>query len=222
MAVVTDFERADPALIRALAEHSVASLHEAADKRGALSSAIRSIAPGTRLFGPAFTVSQAATDNLLLHLALSIARPGDVLVVDSQSMIEAGAWGDLMTTSAVARRLGGLVIDGSVRDTEAIRAMGFPVFSRGVCVKGTTKVRVVGDVGGTVAVGGTAVAAGDVVVGDDDGVVVVPRAEAAAVLDRVVARDTREEELRRRLAAGETTIDVLNLGGPLRAAGITW
>jgi len=129
--------------------------------------------------------------------------------------------GDL-ATSAIARGLGGLVIDGSVRDTAAIRAMGFPVFSRGICVKGTTKVRVAGDVGTTVPVGGTSVSAGDIVVGDDDGVVVIRREEAATILERVVARDAREEEIRRRLEAGESTIDVLGLGEPLRTAGISW
>jgi len=222
MTVHTDFPRPDPALIRALAAHSVASLHEAADKRGALDSGVRPLATGTRLAGPALTVSQAATDNLLLHLALSIARPGDVLVVDSQAMTEAGAWGDLMTASAIARGLGGLVIDGSVRDTGAIRAMGFPVFSRGICVKGTTKVRVAGDVGTTVPVGGIAVSAGDIVIGDDDGVMVIRRGEAETILERVVARDAWEGEIRRRLEAGESTIDVLGLGGPLREVGISW
>jgi 4-hydroxy-4-methyl-2-oxoglutarate aldolase len=143
-----------------------------------------------------------------------------VLVVDYKGMVESGPWGDLMTTSALARGVAGLVIDGCVRDAQVIRGMGFPVFSRGVCMKGTTKVATDGDVNLPVTCGGVVVAPGDIVVADDDGVVVVPLATAAETLAKARERTAREEELRVQLEAGRTTIELLKLEGYLKAAGI--
>lgn len=220
MTVVKDIPRPDPALLEAIAGEAAATLHEAMGRRGAMTAAIKPLHAGTRVAGPAVTVSAGPTDNLMIHIALAIAKPGDVLVVDYKGMVESGPWGDLMTTSALARGVAGLVIDGCVRDAQVIRGMGFPVFSRGACMKGTTKVATDGDVNLPVTCGGVVVAPGDIVVADDDGVVVVPLATAAETLAKARERTAREEELRAQLEAGRTTIELLKLDGYLKAAGI--
>lgn len=222
MTVVRTIPRPDPALVAALGSRSTPILHEALGKRGALASAIKPLARGHRLAGPAFTVSSPATDNLMTHLALSLAEPGDVLVVDAKAMTETGSWGDLMTFAAKTRGLAGLVIDGSVRDTDQILELGFPVFCRGISIKGTTKAHADGSVNLPVSCGDVVVAPGDIVVGDSDGVVAIPADEAAALLDKVKTREAWEEDLRRKLGAGVTTIDALGLAPALRAGGISW
>lgn len=220
MTVVKEISRPDRALLDALAGEAAATLHEAMGRRGAMTAAIKPLHPGLRLAGPAVTVSAGPTDNLMIHVALAIAKPGDVLVVDYKAMVESGPWGDLMTASARARGIAGLVIDGCVRDADAIGAMGFPVFCRGTCMKGTTKVATDGDVNLPVTCGGVVVAPGDIVVADGDGVVVVPLADAEATLVRARERTAKEDGLRTQLEAGRTTIELLKLEAHLKAAGI--
>lgn len=186
-----------------------ATLHEAAGGLGALPCEIEPVAAGSRLAGPAFTVSSAPGDNLWIHRALAVARPGDVLVVDVSGHHEAGYWGEVMSVAALARRLGGLVIDGSVRDADAIEALGFPVFARGLCIGGTGKdAGAPGALGGHIWIGGVTVRPGDLVVGDRDGVVVVPRESASETIERGRERERKEREILERLRAGETTLDV--------------
>lgn len=220
MTVHKDFPRPAPALVAALGGQAPATLHEAMGKKGAMGHPIKPLFPGMRLCGPALTVSCGPTDNLMIHIAVALAKPGDVLVVDFKGMTDAGPWGDVLTASAVARKLGGVVIDGCVRDATAIRDMGFPVFCRGTNMKGTNKTDAKGDVNTTIVCGGVIVSAGDIVVADDDGVVVVPQALAADTLDKAKAREAAEEQYRHKLEAGETTIELLNLKPYLDAAGI--
>lgn len=220
MTVIKDIPRPDRELLDAFAGEASATLHEAMGRRGAMAAAIKPLHAGMRVVGPAVTVNARPADNLMIHIALALARPGDVLVVDYKAMVESGPWGDLMTASAMARGIAGLVIDGCVRDGEVIQGMGFPVFCRGTCMKGTTKVATDGDVNLPVTCGGALVGPGDIVVGDGDGVVVVPLADAAETLAKARERTAREEELRAELMAGRTTIELLNLDGYLKAAGI--
>ena len=205
-----DFERPTPAEIEALSALPPVTLHEVIGQKGAMPGCIKPIYPGMRLCGPAFTVDCRPGDNLAIHAAVAAARPGDVLVVDYKGFAESGPFGDILATACVARGVVGMVIDGCVRDGPAIRAMGFPIFARGLNMKGTTKLAP-GAVGVPITCAGVPVAPGDAVVGDDDGVVVVPRALVAAACRAAREREDKEASMRERLRAGATTVDLLNL-----------
>lgn len=200
----------DPDQLAELCRLGTATVHEAQGKTGAVDSEIKGVAPRLRLAGTACTVQARPGDNLAIHYAMTVARPGDVLVVDAGGYVEAGPWGDLLTTFAQQRGLSGLVIDGAVRDVEAIVESGFPVFSRGISIKGTEKNQP-GRVGEPVVCGGVLVRPGDIVLGDRDGVVVVPAEDVASTLAAAVARERHEEELRTKLRAGESLADLLGL-----------
>lgn len=206
-------------LLATLRELGTATLHEAQGQTGAVDPAIRPLDPGFRVAGPALTVDCRPSDNLVLHLALTKARRGDVLVVDAKAFVAAGPWGDVMTLAAQVAGIAGLVIDGSVRDSQSIIDMGFPVFSRGICIVGTNKNQP-GTVGAPVSVGGVRVEAGDVIVGDRDGVVVIPHARAATVARLGREREAKEAALREQIRAGRTTIEVLGLADSMRRLGM--
>lgn len=207
------------ALLGTLRDLGAATLHEAQGQTGAIDPAIRPLDPSFRLAGPAFTVDCRPSDNLVLHLALTKAKRGDVLVVDAKAFVAAGPWGDVMTLAAQVAGIAGLVIDGSVRDSQSIIDMGFPVFSRGICIVGTNKNQP-GTIGAPVAVGGVRVEAGDVVVGDRDGVVVIPRVRAIEVAKLGREREAKEDALRDQIRAGRTTLDILGLGDSMRRLGM--
>jgi 4-hydroxy-4-methyl-2-oxoglutarate aldolase len=196
-----------------------ATLHEAQGQSGALDAALRPIAPHLKLAGTAYTVAARPDDNLMLHYALSKAKPGDVLVVDAKGFVEGGAWGDVTTLAAQVAGIAGLVIDGAVRDVEAIIAMGFPVFCRGVSIKGTAKAQK-GRANEPIHCAGATVNPGDIVVGDADGVVVVAADRLEKVIAAATAREEKEEELRRQIRAGHTTVELLGLAPVLREMGL--
>ena len=204
-----EFERVSAATVAAARALPAATLHEAGGRIGALPSAIKPVAPSFRCCGPALTVHSPGGDNLWLHRALDIARPGDVLVVHVSGVHDHGYWGEIMTTMAKVRGLAGLVIDGCVRDGTLLEEIGFPVFARGLCIRGTGK-----DHGATgwlnepVLIGDVTVSAGDLVVGDGDGVVVVPRLRAAEVVEKSLRREREEAVILQRLQAGESTMQV--------------
>ena len=190
-----------------------ATLHEAAGRVGALPSAIKPVAPEMKLSGPAFTVHVPAGDNLWIHRAIYEAAAGDILVVYTNGGLEYGYWGDILTSAALARGLGGLVIDGGVRDTEQLAEMGFPIFSNGVCIRGTIK-----DYDGAswikepVKVGDVIVNNGDLIVGDRDGVVSIPKVSVDVALKKGVEREDDEDAKTVRINAGERTIDIYGFG----------
>lgn len=196
--------------LEALSRLGTATVHEAQGGTGAVDSHIKAIAPGMRLVGRALTVSTRPADNLAVHYAVTIAQPGDVLVVDTGGYVEAGPWGDLLTTYAQQRGVAGLVIDGSVRDVDAIVASGFPVFSRGISIKGTGKNQP-GRVGEPVVCGGVVVRQADIVLGDSDGVVVVPANDVAQALAASLQREEHEEQIRTKLRSGESLADLIGL-----------
>ncbi len=171
---------------------------------------LRPVWPGARLAAPAFPVSCTPGDNLSLHVGVAHAPAGSVLVVDVGNERERGYWGEVLTTAAEARSVAGLVIDGCVRDTEALAAHRFPVFSTGVALPGATKQRP-GRVGRSAAVGGVEVRAGDWIVGDSDGVVVVAAAALGDVLAAGRARAEKEARFFTELRGGATTLDLLGL-----------
>lgn len=206
-------------VLEGFAALSTATVHEAADKRGALPAAIRPLAPGMRLCGPALTVSCLPGDNLMLHAAVAAASPGDILVATVGGEWDRGYWGEILAVGGRARGVAGLVLDGCVRDAGPLRALGFPVFCRGLSIRGTTKVGA-GSIRRPLAVGEVTVHPGDLVLGDEDGVVVVPAAEAPAILEKARAREAWEKRLKADLAAGRLTIDLLGLREILRQKGV--
>lgn len=204
-----DIERVDPATVAAARSLPAATLHEAGGKIGALPSAIKPVAPGMRLCGPALTVHAPGGDNLWLHRAFEVAQPGDVMVVYASGAYEHGYWGEIMATAAKVRGLAGLVIDACVRDGALLADIGFPVFGRGLCICGTSKdFGAIGWINAPLRIGDVTVRPGDLVVGDGDGVVAVPRLQAAAVVAASVQREAQEADILRRLAAGESTLDI--------------
>ena len=203
------------ATLHALRQLGAATIYEAQGAKGALDSGIKPIAPGMRLAGPALTVDTRPADNLMLHYAMLKARPGDVLVVDAKGFLEAGVWGDVFTEQAQRIGLAGLVIHGAVRDAAAMTEAGFPVFSRGLSIKGTGKHQP-GRLNVTVTIGDVAIDPGDIIVGDQDGVVVVKRHEVEAVLQKSRQREEKEAQFRQQIRDGATTVDLLGLEETLR------
>lgn len=190
--------------------HSTATLSEAAGSAVALSPALRPLWTGARLCGPAFTVQGAGGDNLALHHAVLQAPAGAVLVADLGGAAY-GHWGEILTVAAQQRGLRGLLADGGVRDAAEIERLGFPVFSRSNSIRGTRK-DFRGVFAGPVTVGDVTVHTGDLVVGDADGVVALPAAGVAAVLDRADARVTHEAELIAQLRRGRSTLELYPFG----------
>jgi len=186
-----------------------ATLHEAAGRTGALPSVIKPLDPAMKLCGPAFTVHCPAMSNLQIHHALYRAKPGDILVVHVSGGAEAGYWGDILNEAAICRGLGGLVIDGGVRDTASLVEAPFPVFSNGVCIRGTDKDHgAVAWLQEPVQIGTFVVAPGDMVVGDRDGVVVLSAAGFNSVVRAGQEREADELRKIQQIRAGARTIDL--------------
>jgi 4-hydroxy-4-methyl-2-oxoglutarate aldolase len=210
MAIDVEFPRPADDAVAALSQFSTATVHEASGQNGALRSSIKPIYPGMKLCGPALTVECPPGDNLMIHAAIETARSGDVLVVDCRGYIEAGPFGDVLATACLVKGIRGLVIDGCVRDGESIRDLGFPVFARGRSVKGTTK-KLIGSIGQAIVCAGVPTSLGDVVVGDDDGVVVVPASLLSATIEACRKRIEREAAMVEKIKGGASTMDLLNL-----------
>ncbi|MPW19562.1 4-carboxy-4-hydroxy-2-oxoadipate aldolase/oxaloacetate decarboxylase [Paraburkholderia sp. CNPSo 3157] len=207
----TSIKRVEASVVETARALPAATLHEAGGKIGALPSAIKPVAPGFRICGTAVTVHSPGGDNLWLHRAIALAQPGDVLVVYASGVYEHGYWGEVMTTAAKVRGLAGLVIDGAVRDADLLEAIGFPVFSRGLSIRGTSKdYGAIGWINEPVMIGNVTVNAGDLIVGDRDGVVAVPRDRAADVVERAAKREADEAAICKRIESGETTMQIYN------------
>ena len=222
MAVVIEkYSRTDAAIVSELGKYGVATIHEAQGRKGLMAPFMRPIYPGTRISGSAVTVSVPPCDNWMIHVAAEVCRDGDIMVVAPTSYSDAGYFGDLLATLLMSRGVKALVIDAGVRDIADLQKMGFAVWSKCVSAQGTVK-ETLGSVNIPLVCAGQNVNPGDVIIADDDGVVVVERAEAAEVLKKSEQREEREAGIRKRYASGELGLDMNNMRPELAKKGLIY
>jgi 4-hydroxy-4-methyl-2-oxoglutarate aldolase len=219
--IVRNIERPDADLVHRLGEFGVATVHEAQGRTGLMRPYMRPIYFGARLAGPAVTVSCHPGDNLMIHAVIEVCRPGDVLIVAPTAASDDGMFGELLATSCRAHRIAGLVIDAGVRDLADLTEMQFPVWSKAISAQGTVKATA-GSVNVEIVCAGAAVHPGDAIVGDADGVVVVPRRAAAEVVRLSEQRLAKEKRNRERLRAGELGLDMYGLRAKLEELGVEY
>jgi len=217
--IVRDFGRPDPALVKGFEAIPTGVVSDAMGRCNSMAAEIKPVWKGARLLGPALTVRTFPADNLMIHKAVTLAKPGDVIVVNAGGYKDTAVFGDLMGFSCKVHGVAGMVIDGAARDADGLASIGFPVFARAILPMGPFKDSP-GSINVPISCGGMAVRPGDIILGDADGVVVIPQEEAADVLAKAQATAAREEQTRQRIAKGEYIYDMLKLGDALKALGV--
>jgi 4-hydroxy-4-methyl-2-oxoglutarate aldolase len=219
--VIQNIKRADSAAVAELGRYGVATIHEAQDRTGLMAPYMRPIWTGAHISGTAVTVSVPPCDNWMIHIAVEQCQPGDIMVIAPTSFSDAGYFGDLLGASLKAHGVIGVVLDGGCRDVAQLKAAGFPVWSKAISAQGTVK-ETLGDVNVPIVCGGQIVSPGDVIIADDDGVVVVPRDNAADIAAKSAAREAREDQVRLRYEDGELGIDMNNMRPRMAEKGLIY
>jgi 4-hydroxy-4-methyl-2-oxoglutarate aldolase len=219
--IVRRIPRPDPESVKMLGDQGVATVHEAQGRVGLMKTFMRPIYPSAKVAGPAVTVFCQSGDNLMIHAAVEVCQPGDVLVVTTASDSTDGMFGELLATSLIAHGVLGLIIDAGCRDVTELTAMDFPVWAKAISAQGTVKATA-GSVNIPVVCAGAAVNPGDVIIADMDGVVVVPRQEAAAVAQAGQARLVKEQNNREKLRERGLGLDMYGLRTKLKDLGVEW
>jgi 4-hydroxy-4-methyl-2-oxoglutarate aldolase len=217
--IVREFARPDPQVVKGFEGIPTGVVSDAMGRTGSMIAEIKPVWPRAKIVGPALTVRTFPADNLMIHKAVTLAKPGDVLVVNAGGYKDTAVFGDLLGYSCKVHGIAGVVIDGASRDAEGMAAIGFPVFARAVLPMGPFKDSP-GSINVPVSCGGVAVRPGDIIVADADGVVVVPQEEAGDVLSKAQGAAAKEEQMRERLAKGEYIYDMLKLGEVLKSLGV--
>jgi 4-hydroxy-4-methyl-2-oxoglutarate aldolase len=204
------FDRPDPELVQNLSKLPTPNISDALGRQGGMQSRIRPVFPEARLAGPAYTVLNYPKDNLMTHYALKHASPGDIIVVDNGCGTHGSGWGELMSLAASRKGLGGVVIDGTVRDVDELAEIGIPIFASGVTAEGTVKVTP-GGINCPINCGGLAISPGDIIIGDNNGVVVVAYGRIAEVLETSSGIKQKEKIIREKVLNGESLYDIFGL-----------
>lgn len=205
--ILKNIPAANEELVKQLAQCSVATVHEALGQIGALDSSIKPLIRDMKMCGRAITVKCFERDNIMLIKAISMAKRGDVIIADMGSCVNEGPFGEVLAVDALTHGVAGLVVNCSVRDSEAVIRRGFPVFSAGLSVRGTSKATL-GTINHPISIGGITVYPGDYVLGDADGVVVIPHDRIKEAIEKSVAREEKEAKVMERLQAGESLFDI--------------
>ena len=216
--IIRKIKRPSLELVKAFAELTSATIHEAMGKRGAMHSSIKPLYSGMHACGTAITVKSQAGDNLMLHKALDIAKSGDMIVADMGQLTEAGSWGEIASLQAKIKGIVGLVTNGSVRDALEIKKLEFPVFCKAVSIKGTVK-ESIGYINYSISCGDVVINPGDIILGDEDGVVVIPLQEAEEILIKSREIIAKEEKLIKRIQAGESLFEISGYQEVLKRKG---
>jgi 4-hydroxy-4-methyl-2-oxoglutarate aldolase len=217
--VVRDFGRPGPALVKGFQGIPTGVVSDAMGRCNSMAAAIKPVWAGARVLGPALTVRTFPADNLMIHKAVTLAKPGDVVVVNAGGYEDTAVFGDLLGCSMQVHGLAGIVVDGAVRDVEGLAAIGFPTFARAVLPMGPFKDSP-GAINLPISCGGIAVRPGDIILGDADGVIVIPQEHAGEILAKSQASVGKEQQLRERIKQGELLYDILKLGDVLKGLGV--